>query len=74
LAGHVPIPIGIPPRTTLLHIRRHQTFWACWIGIKDMQAPYSDWIGRYLCLYDDGRMESITINDDYTEEVLLVKE
>lgn len=38
-----------------------------------MQAPYSEWIGRYLCLYDDGTMDSVTINDDYSEDVYRVK-
>jgi hypothetical protein len=38
-----------------------------------MQAPYQDWIGRYLCLYDDGHMDTVTINDDGTEEILRVK-
>lgn len=69
----IPIPIGIPPRTTLYHIRRHQTFWCLWIGVRDMQAPYSEWIGRYLRLDDDGSMWSITVNDDYTEEQYRVK-
>jgi hypothetical protein len=38
-----------------------------------MQASYPDWVGRYLCLYDDGTMDSVTINDDGTEDILRVK-
>ena len=68
-----PTAIGIPIGTTLRHIRRHQTFWCLWIGIKDMQAPYHEWIGRYLRLDDNGDMWSVTVREDHSEDMMRIK-
>ena len=65
--------IGIPPRTSLRTIARHEGLWVVWTGIDDMQKPYAEWRGTYIALYDNGTAYSMTVQPDGTEDCIRIK-
>lgn len=65
--------IGISPRTPILVLFRLSTCWRVWTAVRDMQAPYSQWQGTYLDLFDDQSVTRTTVYDDGTEDVIHVK-
>ena len=66
--------IGVSPRTPLCAIFRMQGCWHVWTAVRDYQAPYSQWEGTCLHMYDDGSMKRVTVYDDGHEDVINVKE
>ena len=65
-------PLGVPPRTRVYHIVRHDGEWRVWIAVKDMQANYSQWRGTYLALGFDGSVTRVTIQPDGSEDIMEV--
>lgn len=66
--------IGVPPRQRVYHItRHHHEGWRVWLAVKDMQQPYSLWLGTYLLLRDDGSVTRVTIEPDGMEQIMEIK-
>lgn len=63
------VPIGLPPRSRLYSLERAVTIkaWRVWIA----RSP--DGYGTYLCLYDNGAIERVTLRADYPEERYPIK-
>jgi hypothetical protein len=64
--------IGIPPKTHLYTIVRHDHSWRIWTGIDDMQRPYERWTGVYILCRDDGTALRIRANRDGSEDILRI--
>lgn len=64
------IPVGIQPGTKILQIEWHEgegiekTFWKLWLHHDRLMQ-----FGTYLCLYENGTIERITIGQDGSETV-----
>jgi len=65
--------IGIPPRTKLHVIVRHDDeMWIVWTGVDDMQVPYKEWRGTYIALYDNGTAYRCIVEPDGSEDIIRI--
>lgn len=70
-------PIGFPPRTRVYHLERDALIgaWLVWLAMPHGGAsvPSLQRLGTFLCLWDDGKVERMTRDDEGTR-VMLIKE
>lgn len=67
------VRIGVPLKTPLCALFRARGCWHVWTAVRDYQQPYSKWEGTYICLYDDGRTQRVTVYDDGHEDTMEIK-
>jgi hypothetical protein len=59
--------VGMPLGTRLLRMIRQRDCWWLWLATSDYVY------GTYLCVYDDGRVERVTVREDEGDEIMLVR-
>lgn len=59
--------VGMPYGTRLLRMIRKKECWWLWLATKDYIY------GTYLALYDDGRIERVTVRTDEGDDILNVR-
>ena len=64
-----PYRIGIPPQLNALYIERQPNeYWIIPIHTNPQQT-----LGTFLHLYDDGRIEQVTVRVDRGDETITIK-
>jgi hypothetical protein len=59
--------IGMPLGTRLLRMIRRPGCWWMWLSTSDYVY------GTYLCVYDSGRIERVTVRVDEGDDVIVVR-
>ena len=64
-----PIRIGLPPNLRILYIERwEEGYWRIPIHVDKTGQ-----LGTFIHLYNNGKIERVTIRDDQGDEVVLIK-
>lgn len=59
--------VGMPVGTRLLRMIRKPGCWWLWIATSDFI------FGTYLCVYDDGRIERVTVREDEGDDIITIR-
>jgi hypothetical protein len=59
--------VGMPLGTRLLRMVRKPDCWWLWLATSDYV------FGTYLCVYDSGRVERVTVREDEGDDIITVR-